>query len=78
MAAISRVLVPVDFSDGCLGMMPYTRAIAERYTAEVVLLHVVNPVYTIPATGISGPVLAPAPQGMFEKKIEATRGICER
>ena len=42
MPAISRILVPIDFSERCLGMVPYVRAIAERYEAEVVLLHVVN------------------------------------
>lgn len=47
MLPISRILVPVDFSDRCLGMMPYVRAIAEQYGSEVILLHVVDPVYVI-------------------------------
>jgi len=68
MVPISRILIPVDFSDRCLRMMPYVSAIAQRYQAEVVLLHVVNPVYTIPATGISGPALMPVPQWVFTEK----------
>jgi len=59
MLPISRILVPVDFSDRCLGMMPYVKAIAARYSAEVALLHVVDPFYNIPATGLSGPVMIP-------------------
>ncbi|HEY7098657.1 MAG TPA: universal stress protein [Terriglobales bacterium] len=47
MVPISRILAPVDFSDRCLGMMPYVRLIAELYGAEVILFHVVDPVYVI-------------------------------
>src|SRR6476620_1082333 len=74
MPVISRILVPIDFSERCLGMVPYVRAIAERYKAEVVLLHVVNPVYMIPATGISGPVLMPLPKWMSEDKMKQLEG----
>jgi len=70
MCPISRILVPVDFSDRCLRMMPYVRAIAERYKAEVILLHVVNPVYTIPPTGISAPALVPVPQWVLTEKTK--------
>jgi nucleotide-binding universal stress UspA family protein len=65
---ISRILVPVDFSDRCLGMMPYVKAFSERYSAEVLLLHVVDPVYTIPATGISPPTMIPTPQWLFDQR----------
>lgn len=51
-------------------MMPYVKAIAGRYNAEVVLLHVLNPFYTIPATGISEPVLMPVPQRLLEEKTK--------
>jgi nucleotide-binding universal stress UspA family protein len=70
MPPISRILVPVDFSDRCLGMMPYVKSIAERYKAEVILLHVVNPVYTIPATAFSEPVLLPIPPWVFAEKTK--------
>jgi nucleotide-binding universal stress UspA family protein len=65
MLPISRVLVPVDFSDRCLEILPYSKAIASRYNAEITLLHVVNPVYTIPAAGPFGPVLVPIPRSVF-------------
>jgi nucleotide-binding universal stress UspA family protein len=70
MPPIFRILVPVDFSDRCLGMMPYVRTFAERYKAEVILLHTVNPLYTIPETGISPPGLVPVPQWLFAEKTK--------
>src|SRR3970282_1057287 len=69
----SRILAPVDFSDRCLGMMSYVKAIAARYSAEVALLHVVDPFYTIPATGLSGPVMipiSPSALGAREKQMD--------
>lgn len=56
---ISRILVPVDFSEQCLGMTSFVKTLAVHYSAKVTLLHVVDPFYTIPATGLSGPVLIP-------------------
>lgn len=68
MLSISKILVPVDFSDRCLGMMPYVRAFSERYGAEVILLHVVDPVYVIPDTGIAPPAILPKPQWLFNER----------
>lgn len=51
-------------------MMPYVRTIAGHYRADVTLLHVVNPVYAIPETGLSAPVLVPVPQWVFKEKSE--------
>jgi len=44
MNSISHILVPVDFSEGCLGMLHYAKEIAEHYGAEITLLHVVDTV----------------------------------
>jgi nucleotide-binding universal stress UspA family protein len=68
MTPIFRILVPIDFSKRCLGMMPYVAAIARRYNSEVTLLHVANPLYALPAAGISEPVLIPVPQGLMAKR----------
>lgn len=46
-------------------MMPYVRRFAEKYQAEVILLHVVNPVYMIPETGVSGAIAVPLPARNF-------------
>jgi nucleotide-binding universal stress UspA family protein len=68
MQSISKILAPVDFSERCLGMMPYVKAFSERYSAEVVLLHVVDPVYVIPDTGIAPPAILPMPQWLFDQR----------
>lgn len=68
MLPISRILVAVDFSERCLGIMPYVRAIAERYNSEVNLLHPVNRVYAIPAAGITELALMPVPQWVVTAK----------
>jgi nucleotide-binding universal stress UspA family protein len=70
MPPILRILVPVDFSDRCLGLLPQAKAIASRYNAEITLLHVVNPVYTIPAAGPFGPVLVSIPPSVFTDAVK--------
>jgi nucleotide-binding universal stress UspA family protein len=67
MPTFSRILAPVDFSDRSLGMLSVAKTIASRYGATLTLLHVVNPVYTVPATGPFGPLLVPAPASVFEE-----------
>jgi nucleotide-binding universal stress UspA family protein len=67
MPTFSRILAPVDFSDRSLGMLPLAKALAERYSAALTLLHVVNPVYTVPATGPFGPLIVPAPESVFRE-----------
>ncbi len=68
MLAISRILVPVDFSARCLGMIPYIKAIAAKYNAEVVLLHVVIPYYTIPPTAFTAPAMIPLPASAIPER----------
>ena len=71
MLSIKQILVPVDFSDRCLGMMRYVRSVARAYGSQVTLLHVVNPFYTIPPTGFSGPAMIQiAPTILAEKSKE--------
>ena len=65
MLPLSRILVPVDFSDHSLGMIPYVKQIARNYKAEIILLHVVNPVYAIPATGITTATMVDLPEWVF-------------
>ncbi len=42
MPAIKRILFPVDFSKRCIGAARYVEALAGRFEAEVMLLHVVS------------------------------------
>ena len=75
MLPIGRILVPVDFSERCLKMMPYVRQFAAKYQSEVILLHVLNPVYTIPETGISGAIAVPLPERVFKHNAEQLDGF---
>jgi len=69
MLPISRILVPTDFSDRCRGMLPYVKALAQKHGAGVILLHVVDPFYTIPPTGFSAAVVIPvSPSVMAERE----------
>lgn len=43
MKLIKRILFPVDFSDSCLSAARYVEAMAGRFEAELMLLHVVEP-----------------------------------
>lgn len=60
--------MPVDFSERCRRMIPYVKVIAEKYDAEVTLLHVVNPFIAVPPTGLSGPAMIPIPQFHVEER----------
>ncbi len=42
MTPIKRILFPVDFSDSCVGAARYVEAMAGRFDAEILLLHVVS------------------------------------
>jgi nucleotide-binding universal stress UspA family protein len=61
MLPISRILVPVDFSERSMGVLPYARAVAAQYHARIKLMHVVSPFFVIPPTGLSGEVWLPIP-----------------
>jgi nucleotide-binding universal stress UspA family protein len=42
MLSLSRILLPMDFSDQCMATLPYAQAVAAKYHAELILLHVEN------------------------------------
>ncbi len=58
MPPLNRILLPVDFSDRCLGSARYAYALASRYDAEILMLHVVEPIrYEFSALEFGGTVL---------------------
>ncbi|HEX4809817.1 MAG TPA: universal stress protein [Bryobacteraceae bacterium] len=75
MYPISRILVPVDFSERCKEMIPYAALLGAKYDAEIVLLHAVNPVYSIPAAGGFGPLLVPLPASTMENLARRLEGF---
>jgi nucleotide-binding universal stress UspA family protein len=44
MSTLAKILLPVDFSERCLGAARYARALAGRFGSEITLLHVLEPV----------------------------------
>jgi len=71
MIKISCILLPVDFSERCLGMTHYARALAEKYAAELILLHVINPVFVTPELGGAPPATVAVPQWLITEKNKA-------
>jgi nucleotide-binding universal stress UspA family protein len=45
MFQLKRILFPVDFSDRCRGAAAYVEALAGRFDAELILLHVIEVTY---------------------------------
>jgi len=70
MVEFSRILLPIDFSERCLGMTLYARALAERYGSEIILLHVINPVFITPEIGMAPPAAIAVPQWLIAEKTK--------
>ncbi|MGH9353932.1 MAG: universal stress protein, partial [Terriglobia bacterium] len=43
MAIIQKILFPVDFSPACVAAAPFIRRVANLHSAELTLLHVIEP-----------------------------------
>ncbi len=58
MLALEKILLPVDFSDRCLGAARYAQLLAARYGSEILILHAVEPIrYEFSALEFGGAVL---------------------
>lgn len=55
MRAITRIIVPTDFSRGSLKAIPYALAISRRFGAEVHLIHVIDTTQYLPPTVLMWP-----------------------
>jgi nucleotide-binding universal stress UspA family protein len=44
---VKRILVPIDFSDDSLNALAYARDLATHFVAELLLLHVIEPIHFI-------------------------------
>jgi nucleotide-binding universal stress UspA family protein len=77
MPAIKKILFPVDFSDRCRGAARYVEALAGRFEAELILLHVV-----VSGTNVLAEELLPRRQAELdafladELKYFTTRRVC--
>jgi len=58
MPCLARILLPIDFSGGCVGAARYAQALAARFNSEITLLHVLPPPhYEFSALEVGGSVL---------------------
>ena len=58
MFSLERILAPVDFSDRSVGAARYVEALAEQFSSEVTLLHVLPPPhYEFSSMEVGGTVL---------------------
>ena len=44
MFSLAKILIPIDFSDRCLGATRYAIPLVERFHSELTLVHVVSPI----------------------------------
>jgi nucleotide-binding universal stress UspA family protein len=71
---IKRILVPMDFSTHALQALAYARQVAERFDAELLLVHVIEPAYRADAsdvyvTGPHGAVLFNEQQRLAQAQL---------
>ncbi len=58
MPSLEKILLPVDFSERCVGSARYARALAWHYGSEIIILHVVEPIrYEFSALEFGGAIL---------------------
>ena len=57
MPGLTKIVLPVDFSDRAAGPARYARALAARCRSEVILLHVIPPLYTDFGPDLAGAML---------------------
>lgn len=79
MIAIRRVLAPTDFSDSSAPAVTYAAEVAEKFGAELVLLHVVQDLaLVVPDVMMPLPVAAPAVEDMVSGAKSAIGGFVDK
>jgi nucleotide-binding universal stress UspA family protein len=51
-----RILVPIDGSDPSWRALEYARVLGEKFDSEIIIFHVIQPHYALPAVAINGEV----------------------
>jgi nucleotide-binding universal stress UspA family protein len=51
-------------------MVHYARTLAEKYGSEIILLHIINPVFIAPDIGMAPPAVVAVPQWLIEDKAK--------
>jgi nucleotide-binding universal stress UspA family protein len=75
MPSLAKVLLPVDFSERSLGAARYARAFALHFHSEILLVHVLAPLYSdIGGMEVSGSMLL----DVYRSRTEGTQKELER
>jgi len=53
---LKKILVPTDFSDDCEHAVQYARDLARERGAELILLHVIEPILIAPGGNLTTPI----------------------
>jgi len=68
MLQLTTILVPVDFSERCIGAVRYAEAVARMFGSEMVLFYALEPMrYDLSAFEFSGAVMTGLTQGRAEQ-----------
>ena len=71
---LSKIVVPIDFSETSAEALPYAAALAERFGAEIILLHVIEPVAVPAELGYAAPsVIAQVDKASLAKDLVRLR-----
>lgn len=68
---IKKIIVPVDGSEHSDRAMSYALDLAEKYSAEIKLLSVAQPVVALGPVVLTQPMMAPASTTIYVEEIEA-------
>jgi nucleotide-binding universal stress UspA family protein len=76
---VKRILWPTDFSPPSYGSLKAAEELAQNFSAELVVLHVIPPIPAIPTGGSLEGVFSPSyPLEMESQAREALRKVVER
>jgi universal stress protein A len=70
MFPVKKILCPVDFSRPSIEALKAAGELAQQYSAEMILVHVVQPVHPVPAPGVPAGF---AIQDYYDERIAAAR-----
>jgi len=66
---LRKIIVPIDFSETSAQALPYAAALAERFTAEIFLLHVIEPMSIPVDSGYMPPRIKPEDKNVAQQRL---------
>src|SRR6185437_14519447 len=66
---LRKIIVPIDFSETSAQALPYAAALAKTFTAEIILLHVIEPMLIPVDSGYMSPQIEPEDQNEAQRRL---------